>query len=704
MAERSSSVPHGPLLLSLPPPLLHLIISFLPLSNKLSAYSHVHPSLPPLTPSSFRHNTLHLTPSTFRALELYPTLLPLLSHIPSLTSHLSSSDDEAFDVNPSHPLSPSPLPPLLSSLTHLTTLRLSLTGDTAWTSSLLHRLLTSTPLPHTRTLHLTLHLSSDHRLIPNLSHLSAAFPSLRHLHLQGAELDRASFAGLCGLRVRVLDVRMCTLYALEHVVVRGEEEGGGGGEGGVVVPGCGRWRALMLPDSSAAYEPVLCRLMETYVDTVLAGGGGGGEEKREEKEVQAEEEEEGADDGPLLSHLTYNARLAPHTLRILTGLRSLTSLDLAGCPTASDDLTLSSLYTSSLQPLLPRLRRFLHWQPLRFVVSTRNGQRTSTLPAVYAAYHGFLTAYSEQLRVLELVVPQSVPFISVLLLQLLHCPLLNALKLVAQPFPATQTRLEATSSPPRPLLQLHSLSLQSVPLFVGELGAFASLCPALEDVELSNLPLCPPDGLSALARGCPRLRRLRMLGCNGDMLRRRKETELNSCGSLLTSSSSATLTRPPLPALLPCLTFLQVTPTPLPPLLRLLLPLPCLRYFDHAASTNYLPLQCLHLLAELPHLAGVNLGRLHMEGGANAFFERRGMREEGEWDGDGDEAWWWRERVKSAVEMKRDFMRQCSAWRPFVVERRFAGDMDGKAAFFQWQEREATGVKVDKSGRGGRVK
>ena len=700
MAKRPSSAPKGPPLLSLPSPLLHLITSFLPISTKLASLTHLHPSFPPLTPSSFHPNTLHLTPSTFRAIDLQPPLLSLLSHIPRLTSHLDWDADEEFDANPRYPLAPSPLNCVASALPHLTSLHLSVTGDTAWVASLLHRLCASDggAFPCVRTLRVEVRVVAEERVVLGWRGLGGGFPALRELRLDKVELDQASFARLCALPLRVLDLRCCALYALDHVPVSATA-----GLSASQVPVCKEWRSLLLPDSSAVYEPVLCRLLERYVDSVLAGEEGEGEGRKVAGESEDEAE---ADEGRFLTHLTYNARLALETLRLLASLRSLTSLDLSSCPAATNDISLASFYDpASFQPLLPRLRRFLHWSTLPLVHSFHKLQVASKLQSVYGAYLGFLSAYSAQLTVLELVVPQSVPFISVLLLQLLDCSSLFALKLVGKLFPASPARLEA-ASPPRPLLQLHSLCLQSVPLFVGEMGAFVLLCPALEDVELSNLPLCASDALHALAHGCPLLRRLRMLGCNGDTLRRRKETELNSCATLLTSSSSANLARSSSSStLLPCLTFLQVTPTQLPPLLPLLASLPSLRYFDHAASTNYLPLENLHLLAALPHIAGVNCGRMELEGEMSYFFEGSGRSREDE-DGDGGEgeAWGWRERVKGVLAMKGEFLRQCSTWRGFVEERRFAQRTNGREAFFRaLQEADGDVLKVARSGRGGRV-
>ena len=652
-------------LLALPPPLLHLIAAFLPLSTKLSSLSHLSSTYPLPAIPSFSHDDLPLSIAAFRAFERWPHTLHLLSHVSSLTATFRQEDDEAFDVNPRHPLAPFPLADVCLPLHHLTTLRLRLVGERNWLNAFLRGLVrASKAFGHVRSMALSFDVACEERVVLEFGGLAEAerFPSLTALRLDKAELDQRGFLLLCAMRqLESLDLRRCSLYVLDH------QPAPSAPCGPVELTVSPRWRSLLLPDSSASYEPLLAALLTVYVATVINGRDGmerGGEDEDEgEQKVRL----------PLLSHLTFNARLTLDTIRLLTSLTSLTSLDLTDCH-MSAHLDLSTLCSRDGRPLLAHLRCLLLW---RSVLQPRPRDKHGA--SLQEAYATFLSAYAGQLRVLAMGLPKSMPFAGVLLGHVLLCSQLRVLRLWGQQLPVPAREPVHAVGPPPPLVHLHTLSLQELPLFATEVGVIAELCPALADLELQALPLCAADALPQLARCCSRLQRLRLIGCNGDALRRRKETELNSSALLSSSfahSSRSSPTSPPFPAL----AFLQMTPTNLSPLLPLLSSLPSLRYMDHAASTNYLPIEQLHLLAPLAHLDGINLGRMVMDGRVAELFEDRKRRPEAEGEDHGGEERW-SEEVKVLVVLRKEFMAQCSAWRAFVRERRADGG-DGRAAFF----------------------
>ena len=191
-----------PLLNRLPQDLLPLIFSFLTPQDKFSALPHLCRSLTSLLhASSFKSDSLIVTPSLLYPLASSPSLRSLLSLIPSLT----------LDLRPS-PTSPSPTPtlspfllPLLFPLLrpHVTDpLLLSTVSvyfatqpDTAATFALF-ALLSYAPPPLLRLSSFTLRCTST-PLTLQLSPLS--FPSLTSLTLQHAQLDATSLTPLLHL-------------------------------------------------------------------------------------------------------------------------------------------------------------------------------------------------------------------------------------------------------------------------------------------------------------------------------------------------------------------------------------------------------------------------------------------------------------------------------------------------------------------------
>lgn len=282
----------------LPPPLLTLVLHFLPLPDKLAQLTHIHHSLPPLTPATFSFDSISVTRPLLAAWHSSPHLRHLLStaravlsqdsivvHRPEKTDELGWADRMYEN---SMPLTPSPRSfPAVQQMQ----LCVESPSDSRPQGVMAAPFdVTGMEYAHLRSLHVELH--RDDRENGRLP-LQAAFvrpllslPSLRTLQLSSekpATFDWASFRLLLSLPLTHLDLSSMRVNIICNMETFAQ---GTVGFSLPLQPITAMWQVLNFPQMRTIDESQRVDIVSTVLRDYMEDRGGTGEGALEQIAVE----------------------------------------------------------------------------------------------------------------------------------------------------------------------------------------------------------------------------------------------------------------------------------------------------------------------------------------------------------------------------------------------------------------------------------
>ena len=537
-----------PLPLRLPTTVLNLVLQCLTITQKFSHLTHICHRFQPLTPLDLVHDSILLSPPLIDALTASPALRLLLAGVRGLLLRDGDGDDEDERKGEAVPSSifasqaperwetpvllPDRLSKLLQSFSRVQCLSLTRLVDPVPLKLLDALLLETTSaqsnstqqqvdmvdaapmpapspavmrFPFLHTLRLTVSSYMHHPTAVGVHRNAATFrplsllPSLRTLVFEESlpGIDYNAMRYLCSLPLTHLDLSQVTVRptvtlatAMEVTPVDSDERDA------ALLPITSTWRLVRLPTTSSAVWPsevvMLDTVLKQYVDRIAAGG---------------------------LEFLTLSTNQPHEALTRLASIRSLHSLELLlhrapnrGVPAAAaaaaavgESFDFAPLY--SPQPLLSHLRHLRLQDHYRISRENIESGTSATL------YTGLLAAYSQQLRVLNIVQVCGWDDNALLLVAVAQCSQLRVCGLEVNLAAAFRSRdprpdREALSHHQLPAMpHLHTLRL-CLPLHTNDVLAMVQLCSAtLQDLSIIH-SATPLSTLRTIGLKCRQLRRL----------------------------------------------------------------------------------------------------------------------------------------------------------------------------------------------------
>ena len=520
---------------SLPVQLREHALSFVPLRDKLLQLAHLSHDFGRLTPACFSENGLELSAAAVMVLTQSASLRRLLSRVRDVSVSTEHWRQErragASELAQS-------VPPLLRLFSQLQTL--SVEVDTPWgrrheTVIALWDVLPSLPqLPLLRSLSIGGQSVGRKRRVISLSELAllSGLPSLRSLTLRNMPLPAGSLSLLCSL-------------PLEHLDLRDADLGDGPGhlrdarpvmtdEPAPLTAGVSSTlRRLHLPDP--------CWWREQEIRRVLAAFGSDriGRELRR-RPVQLE-----------LADIRHGAAVRTELQQLQLRIPSLTAISLVVAPGVS-----LSLQPASAGLMLPQLRCVS--LELRSHPGWRVRRRRGRLAEVAAECVGFLQSCSSQLLRLDVTELPCLPAAAAVLEAAFHCQQLRRLELQRAEGEEKKTT-SSTAVSFTPLPQLHTLKLRNLDISAAQLSALLCACPAVEHIELYDMPTFTLELLPVIGRSCRRLKQLDAQRCS-DLFSQPVEAQLTAAEL---ADSSVVAVFPQLVAL--ALTIGEICKAPRPP-------------------------------------------------------------------------------------------------------------------------------------------
>ena len=516
-----------PYLLSHVPGLLTVIGPYLDLHTKLTQLPRLHGYFPQLPPACFQTDAVDLSsPPLLLALTASHPRRALLRHVAAIAFSAPAKPDPSL-------LSQRVLslftPPHSLDFPFLHTLALSMEQQAGYALSQLFS--SPTSFPSLRTLRLSTNQpypsTPDDRW--DVSAL-ARLPVLRSLTLAGVGLSPASFLFLvCSLPLQSLDLSdrvLLTRFGAEDsdLPVAGVAQSS--------TP-----HTLFLPDYDADKDGAL-------IDSVLAGLA----QQSVAKDWPPTEMRTSTERDRGLAHLQLACtKLSDATIGHIASISSLATLDLV-CSPLINPLPLYDAATNT--PRLPALRHL----SLTGVSDCEEEINAQVISAMLGAHLSFLLSYSRQLHILELDVLELWPYTSEhvmpFVMVALQCQQLRALRLSGERQSHSIFKPEQLSAPPLlqpagPLIHLHSLCFDSLPIDEADLSIILEHCPSLQDCRLKRLDsLAVEDALLTLGGKCRLLRRV--------------EFTLSStaAGSTIARTITPSVVHP---TLFPCLSVLSIS-------------------------------------------------------------------------------------------------------------------------------------------------
>ena len=477
-------------LLQLSEAVLSIILSFLPLRDKLPHLAPVSRQLPP-PPAAFHNDSLHLTrdmvPLFLASKRLRRSLceVRMLTFVASQVTWDETPESAAQQLLSLAQLTAPPCPDAPSLFSRLRVLVLDVERATSWNFHPWALLSSLFPSPAAFPALRTLSISSNQYDAPAsrsalgvLSHLHR----LRTLHLSCC-LDMSGLLTLLTLPLHKLDVARCRWSEKR---VEGQEE-----EPFVLRHSLD---TLLLPDLGGHSEGLAEPLARYFAAAT---------EEAKEGDVQCDGcEAEAGDRRPLQRlrlhcHGDENAQL----LQLAGRIPSLTEVDLV----ARRYVEGRTKDTAQLF-LLAAAERSASQPGMRSLSLNLEG-----VAELHTAYTTFFTApVAQSLRRVQLIerADMSAWCLSQLLQLLMGCSQLTSLDISSEY--SGEEAATIVDEPPQ-LACLHSLHLDGVAFQPGSLLRLLSACPSLTDCRLCDSSVLNLDELPALGQRCPLLRRLHLV-------------------------------------------------------------------------------------------------------------------------------------------------------------------------------------------------
>ena len=478
-------------LVDLTPALLVLISQYLPWRHKLLHLSHLAHAYPRLAPLWLANDHVPIKPALLRALASSARVSSLFSET-SFASLSSALVGAALYGETSDLLQP-PLPacsrPLLSHFASLHSLVMMLdepedndpTDDVPGFHERLFATLASAT-PHLNTLHFETERKRYPPQVMSTQSLSLLrlLPHMRTLRLGFLILEHSAVAMLCSLpAVSYLDIGGCL----------------------VLHPQQCPWKetpAQQFAPSRTLNSLFLPRHETSNISAVLdVLNRCGDASKPPQKSPPFAPDEDATTRGyDGLDYLAMDVRSAHLVLPLLPFIQSLISIDLDG----SDAFDLTPLCSDGTAAL-PKLSEFrassvmpMEWED-------------EWLQTLCSSYLRFVAAYKEQIRALDLRVPNAGGCLRVVQ-ACFDCPELRLLDLSITP-KDQEPLFDCSTLTPSPLPHLHTLAV-NVLHTDAQLRRFLPFMPAMEDLALFTLDVPSLDTLEAIGVACPEVRRVRI--------------------------------------------------------------------------------------------------------------------------------------------------------------------------------------------------
>ena len=492
------------------PPLLELILRFLPLGEKVVQLSHLSSSFRPLTPACFSDDALDLTKKAVSAAVSRPSLSSLLSRVRGVSVTASCSWSRGGrHVEPT--LQSPRLEPAVSAFTGLRSIKVHLSSWGESRGDLTGPITALAPLTQLQTLALCngrqYHTQRDDELaiLPSALLCLSQLQSLRSLTLSGVALHPGSLLFLCSLPLEELQLSQSDF-------VRSAEPAAGPFS---APPSALTLRSLSLPALHASAQG-----REEALRAVAAYGADRSADEQRAQPVQ-------------LSWLECStaADSDEEMQRLLCSVPSLTQLSLV----VRQETELAACLTSRRLPTLQRLQhvrlKMSHHSlpahpaarlgpPAEDEVMTAAERPEDWLAAAAGSCVSFLSSYSSQLLTLSINLLPNLPSAVSLLQAAVRCGQLRRLQLsgVYIETNSTEHRFDHNLVCPAlcftPLPQLHTLSLSHLHLSSEQLTALLQNCPLLEDATMTAMPGFSLELLPVIGRSCRRLKQLALLDCD----------------------------------------------------------------------------------------------------------------------------------------------------------------------------------------------